>query len=66
MICLVASDLRCTKVVVQRYPAADAFILDVHNKHLLVRNVVHRVSLVNRESSEPSCIQQNMKALQRI
>lgn len=53
--CLVAYDLICTKVVIRRYyTTADAFILDVHNKHLLVRNAVHSVSFVNRESTEAS------------
>lgn len=52
--CRVAYDLICTKVVIQRYTTADAFILDVHNKHLLVRNAAHSVSFVNRESTEAS------------
>lgn len=54
VICLVVYDLICTKVVVQHYTAADAFGLDVHNKHLLVRNAVRSVSFVNRESTEAS------------
>lgn len=56
MICLVAYDLICKKIVTQHYTTADAFILDVHNKHLLVRNAVQSVSFVNRESTEASRI----------
>lgn len=56
VICHIACDLICTKVVIQHYPPAGAFVLDVRNKHLLVRNVAHSVSFVNRESTEASRI----------
>lgn len=62
MICLVACDLICTKVVIQHYPPAGAFVLDVRNKHLLVRNAAHSVSFVNRESTEASGVPHPEKA----
>lgn len=48
VICHIACDLIRTKVVIQHYPPAGAFVLDVRNKHLLVRNVAHSVSFVTR------------------
>lgn len=67
VICLVADDPRCTSVVPQRYPAAGAFVLDVPNKHLLVRNMEHGLTDERREhgSFVHPTPRKNMKALKR-